>query len=110
MGIGNIESPWTSHNDPYAFHKIQAYTGLNNLDPGANISSQTAFLTPPDRESAQSIYPILFFFLFLGLHLWHMEVPRLVFKLELWLPAYVTATATHTTDPQCWILNRLIEA
>ena len=91
MGIGNIESPWTSHNDPYAFHKIQAYTGLNNLDPGANISSQTAFLTPPDRESAQSIYPILFFFLFLGLHLWHMEVPRLVFKTGI-----VVASLCHS--------------
>ena len=30
---------------------------------------------------------------FLGLHLWHMEVPRLGVQLELQLPAYTTATA-----------------
>jgi len=34
------------------------------------------------------------FIFFLGLHLWHMEVPRLGVKLELQLPAYTTATAT----------------
>ena len=34
-----------------------------------------------------------------GAHLWHMEFPRLGFKSELWLPAYVTATATQ--DPGC---------
>ena len=32
-------------------------------------------------------------FLFLGLHLKNMEVPRLGVKLELQLPAYSTATA-----------------
>ena len=31
---------------------------------------------------------------FLGLHLRHMEVPRLGVELELQLPAYLTATAT----------------
>ena len=37
---------------------------------------------------------LLFFFLFVfsGLHLWHMEVPRLGFQLELQLLAYATAT------------------
>ena len=29
----------------------------------------------------------------LGLHAWHMEVPKLGVKLELQLPAYTTATA-----------------
>ena len=37
----------------------------------------------------------LAFFLFLGLHPWHMEVPRLGVKLELWLPAYTTATGSE---------------
>ena len=37
--------------------------------------------------------------LFLGLHLWHMEVPRLGVKLELQLP--VCATATAQRDPSC---------
>jgi len=38
-------------------------------------------------------------FLFLGLHLQHMEVPRLGVKSELQLPAYATATAMP--DPSC---------
>ena len=33
------------------------------------------------------------FIWFLGLHLRHMQVPRLGVKLELQLPAYTTATA-----------------
>ena len=60
-----------------------------------------------------------FFFVFLGLHEWHMEVPRLGVKRELQLPAYTTATATQ--DPslisnldhssrQQQILNPLSEA
>ena len=67
----------------------------------------------------------IFFFCFLGLHLWHMEVPRLGIKSELQLLAYTTAIATwdlshvcdlshicdlsHSSD-QHWILNPLIEA
>ena len=35
----------------------------------------------------------LFVFCFLGLHLWHLEVPRLEVELELQLPAYATAIA-----------------
>ena len=31
---------------------------------------------------------------FLGLHLPHMEVPKLGVQSELWLPAYTTAIAT----------------
>ena len=40
------------------------------------------------------ILNFFFFFVFLGLHLWHMEVPRLGVKTELQLPAYTTATET----------------
>ena len=35
----------------------------------------------------------MFFLVFLGLHLRHMEVSRLGVKSELQLPAYATATA-----------------
>ena len=61
---------------------------------------------------------ILFYFIFGGLHLWHMEVPWLGIELELQLPAYATATATkdlsrifdlHHSSWQRWILNPLIE-
>ena len=37
----------------------------------------------------------LFFFLFLGLHAWHMEVPSLGVELELHLLAYTIATANQ---------------
>ena len=60
-----------------------------------------------------------FFFFFLGLYLWHMEVPRLGIKWELQPLAYTTAIATQ--DPSCicnlhhssrqhWILDPLSEA
>ena len=60
-----------------------------------------------------------FFFVLLGLHPWHMEVPRLGFELELQLPAYTTATAMpdpshicslHHSSWQHRILNPLTEA
>ena len=55
-------------------------------------------------------------FAFLGLYLWHMEVPRLGVESELQQPAYTTATAMR--DPSCvynlhhsswqrWILSPL---
>ena len=64
-------------------------------------------------------FVFFFFLIFLGLHLQHMEVPRLGVELELQLPAYSTATATpdlnHIYDlqcssQQCQMLNPLIEA
>ena len=54
----------------------------------------------------------------LGLHLWHMEVPRLGVKSELHLLAYTTATAVqdpslvfdfHHSSGQCQIFNPLKE-
>ena len=58
---------------------------------------------------------------FLGPHLWHMEVPSIGVELELQLPATATVTATATLDPshicdlhhssqKLWILNPLSEA
>ena len=61
----------------------------------------------------------VFFFFFLGPHLWYMEVPRLGVESELQLLAYTTATATwdpsricdpHHSSQQRWILNPLSEA
>ena len=58
-------------------------------------------------------------FVLLGLHLQHMEVPRLGGHLELQLPAYTTATASadlsHACNPhhgsqQRQILNPLSKA
>ena len=42
------------------------------------------------RYYTQSLF---FFFVFLGPHPWHTEVPRLGVELELQLPAYTTITA-----------------
>ena len=58
----------------------------------------------------------IFFFLLLGPHPQHMEIPRLGIKSELQLPAYATATATPDLNQVCnlyhssqqrWILNPL---
>ena len=43
----------------------------------------------------------IFFFCFLGLRLWHMEIPRLGIVSELQLPAYTTATATWDQSRVC---------
>ena len=42
---------------------------------------------------------------FFGLHLRHMEVPRLGVQSELQLPAYTTATATQDRSRVCRIYN-----
>ena len=56
-----------------------------------------------------------FFFFFLQLHAWHMEVPGPAVKWELQLPAYTTRDLSHICDlccstQQCWILKPLREA
>ena len=40
-------------------------------------------------------------FIYLGPHPGHMKVPRLGVKSELWLPAYITATATPDPSRLC---------
>jgi len=65
-------------------------------------------------------YIFFFFFLvFLGPHLWHMEVPRLGVESELQLLAYTTATAMQDpsricnlnhSSQQCQIFNPLSKA
>ena len=67
----------------------------------------------------EGFFLFFFFFLVLGPHRWHMEVPRLRVQLEPQLPAYIIATAmpdpSHVCDPHysSWqrrILNPLSEA
>ena len=73
------------------------------------IMTSSADLLP--RKSS-----LKFFFFFLGLHQWHMEVPGLGVELELQPPAHTTATAMpdpshicnlHRSSRQCRILNPL---
>ena len=61
----------------------------------------------------------VFCFCFLGLHPWHMEVPRLWVKSELCLPTYTTATTMwdlscvcdlHCISWQCQVLKPLTKA
>ena len=61
----------------------------------------------------------IFIYCFSGPHPQHVEVPRLGAKLELYLPAYTTATAMqdpshvcelHQSSRQCWSLNPLSKA
>ena len=52
------------------------------------------------------IFRVLVYF-FLGPHLQHMEVSRLVVKLELQLPGYTTATAMPYPCSICDICHRL---
>ena len=80
---------------------------LSDLLEVAHLNSQK-----PLSVSRQSPYCLPFFYFsflllllfgILGLHLQHVEVPRLGVELELQLPAYTTATATpdpsHICDP-----------
>ena len=83
--------------------------------------NQTQFLQFTSRIGCKTTRRIVFclFSFFLGLHLWHMEVPGIGVKSELQLPAYVTVTATpdlssiydlHHSLWQCQILNLLSQA
>ena len=62
---------------------------------------------------------LLLLFAFLGMHLWHMEFPRLEVQSELQPLAYTTVTAMpdlscicnlYHSSWQCWMLNPLSEA
>ena len=52
----------------------------------------------PEGSGVVFVRCIFSFCFFLGLHLRHIEVPRLGVESELQLPAYTTAT---TQDPSC---------
>ena len=78
-----------------------------------------AGLDPTLPERPDFLFLFFFFLIFLGLHPWHMEVPRLGVKSELQLSAYTTAAATpdpscicdrHHSSGQHQILNPLREA
>ena len=48
-----------------------------------------------------TFFGLFLFFVFLGLHPWHMEVPWLGVESELQLPAHATATATPVLSHVC---------
>ena len=62
------------------------------------------YLSPgnhPGRSCVLTEFQQPSLFLFLGPHLWHIEVPRLGFELELQLLACTTATATQDPSRFC---------
>ena len=68
------------------------------------------YACPLNGPLAVQIWHLLLFFFFplfflFGPYLWHMEVPRLGVKSELWLPAYTTATATQDPSRVCYLHN-----
>ena len=76
-------------------------------------------LTACDFEHLSVFSDYNFLFFFLGLHLWHMEGPRLGVEFELQVLAYTTTIATRNLSLVCnlhhssWqhrILNPLSEA
>ena len=127
--VGTRDSPgspgWLVHAVGFTLQEI---CRAGRLGQGTNASSISArrlnsILQIPQAigkgTGSQSLHFLSVFFCFLGLHLRHMEVPRLGVQSQLQLPAYTTATAT--SDPSCvcglhhslwqhWILNPLSEA
>ena len=61
---------------------------------GGNVAFSPFFTSNKSLKSGGRLHNTFFFFVFLGPHPWHMEVPRLGVKSELQLPAYTTATVT----------------
>ena len=82
------------------------------------------FLYPATLSPSFFFFLFFFFFFFfcsyfvsLGLHLWHTEVPRLEVESELKPPAYATSTSDpsctcdlHYSSQQCQTLSPLSEA
>ena len=86
----------------------QGSNPCHSRDP-SHCSDNTRSLTPFATGNSMFIHIFIFcsqvnlffffFFVFLGPHLWHMEVPRLGVESELQLLTYTTAIAMP--DPSC---------
>ena len=79
----------------HSAHSLQLFV---RLKPFSLFNYHQPVLPPPYKpldtsEAAPQCFGV-FLCVFLGQHLWHMEVPRLGVKMELLLLAYTTATVT----------------
>ena len=93
---------------------------LELVPASSQILVTSCVLTEPQWEIL--FLPFFFFswsFVFLGLHLRHMDIPRLWIESELQLPSYATTTPMldpshifdlHHSSQQCQILNPPSEA
>ena len=79
-------------------HLCQLHVNSKNAKENGNKSTEALSHMNESKTCSVSCGDFFFFF-FLGLHLDHMEVPRLVVESELQLPASPTATAMW--DPSC---------
>ena len=79
---------------------ISAIPSCSQLQLRKNITPILGFPLP-------ALFVLFCFSVFLGLHPWHMEVPRPRVELELQLPAYTTATATQDLGCVCDLYHRL---
>ena len=73
------------------------YLTVKEVGNGHRVMGSTSSVTSESCWSGRVtrlLLLLLFFFVFLGPHLQHMEVPRLGVKSELQLLAYTSATAT----------------
>ena len=76
---------------------IRDFAGLHLIGSTALIITPGLILSPISLAAPLLIY--FLFFCFLGLHLWHMEVPRLEGELELQLPALPHSHSNAGSEP-----------
>ena len=69
------------------------------LQDTSHLHSWVLYLGTSPPLHSKMYYSIFVLFAFLGLQVWHMEVPKLGVKLELQVPS--SATARATPDPLC---------
>ena len=102
---------WSAHQLLLFFYVLSSLWSLRNFSFW--LWTQCA-LKPKKPLSHPAL--LLFYFCFLGPHLWHMEVLRIGVQSELQLLAYATATAPSDLSCICnlyhsswkhWILNPL---
>ena len=117
----DTQKQWLASSFLFLSFNIHSFIQENTFEClGHMVSNKSSFTTFLSSRFLNFLFNFNFFsFVFLGLHLWHMEVPRVGVKSELYLLAYATATAMpdpscvcnlHHSSWQCQILNRLSEA
>ena len=86
----NLSTAWNTNRERLTYCKSYDLKVLYRLSINIFENILSIHL---DKENLVTTWKVAFFFVFLGLHLWYMEDPRLGAESELQLPAYTTATA-----------------
>ena len=124
---GPMSQPWQHQIQVASAMYITAHGKARSLTPsprpGIELASSSVlarFISAESQRKLPSMYSFIsLFFVFLGLLLWHMEVPRLGYSRELSMLTYTTATAIqdpsrvcdlHHSLQQRWIPDPLSEA